>query len=266
VGEAQQKVKAAEDARRTAGEAVKRRQVATASAPAGGAAAELAASDLSAATQQVKRLDGEVNAARQALDKASRAAEAVLTRIIEGERTAREVVEAGLRDLVDRPGRHKGLTELPSPATQPNVAKARQRLVTYGIISEDADVAAIVTGKVLAGATRPAAVSRSAATAQPTPFAQALVAQFVGELLNQALAGVVQYSFTRNFVDQRLITGRNASPASAPVGGRARPAGELPTYRDVYHYDSSGKFTGLTRYDGASAREIPPAPNPADIR
>lgn len=70
----------------------------------------------------------------------------------------------------------------------------------------------------------------------PTPFERAVIEQFNARCLEQAFAGMVTFSTTTNFVDQRL---------SAPK----------KMWRDLYRYDAAGKLLGWTRYHAAEPKQ-----------
>ena len=253
---AQQKVKQAEDVRRSATDGVKKSQATTASAPAGDAASQ-AATALATATQASGKADADLGAARKALDAATRAAAAVLDRKLLGDgRTMRQVVEAGLRALIERPDFYTAnaavldaLLASADAGRKANVAKARKRLVGFGLLDEAEG--RFTLRPILAnsapgfrGGNEPASASAPVASAPAdkfTLFERSLLAQFHGQLLAELVCpGAVACPFTRNYVDPRVSRPEN--------------------YRDVYQYDAAGACTGRTRYDGEKgmSSSLPP--------
>jgi hypothetical protein len=198
------------------------------------AALEKATKEVEDATNARKKSDDAVKAAQKEMTEAQKKLDEILAAKQPGLGTG---VGESVNDFVNRTlskarqdpnlfDTHdkilRAAIEKVAPARKSAVESARQRLIQTGL-------AADLEGGRLEW--RPIRVGSTALEDRLTPFEKQLIERFNAVLLSElVLPGALNVSSAPNFVDQRLFTAKS--------------------WRDVYRYDSKGKLTGWTRYDG----------------
>jgi len=153
-------------------------------------------------------------------------------------RTARETIEQALNAVKDAPAlyvenaaRIAGMLKSAPAADAKAVTDARERLVRGGVLAGD-DSAGWRLTPLLDGNAPP---SDRLSSSQRNRLEW-----FNIELMKRLLyPGTLRLAFTRDFVPNNLT-----APAK--------------TWRDVYHYDDTGRLTGWTRYDGEKTANFTP--------
>lgn len=231
--------KAAEAERHNTAEQVKRAEQARAAAvqaqqktpgPTAAAALTQATEALELAQKAALEADTTAREARQAHEIARRAVAEVLTPKGSSSQEAwTNYVERTFQVLVRHPRmlEHyarvlQPLWDALSPATKARLDAERRALVLWGLIQDSTGLPLQFT---------PLRTGTAPLETRLTPFEQTLLERFQTEFLKQVVfPSVVTITFKPNYVDPSFTARK--------------------FWRDIYHYDATGRNTGWTRFDG----------------